>query len=303
LNFANASLEVPGFMRNIFLFIRRYFTFFTFLALQIVALLFLYNYNKTHRAKFLGLANEITGRMNIQYNKVEDYFHLREENRRLHKMNDSLLNLQSSNFLKQDTSLQLIQDSIPYDTLGHYRRYHSRPATVVYNSVNSQKNYIQINRGSRHGIKDDMSVISSDGCAVGVVVGVSPGFSQVMSLLHVQRKVNASLKKTGEFGTAEWDGKDPRFLTLRGIPKSVEIAKGDTVLTSSYSFSFPSGYIIGTVADILQDKSTNFYVLKLKTGADFFKLQHVFVFENLQLNEQTRLNEETRKKRPQKKLI
>ena len=107
---------------------------------------------------------------------------------------------------------------------------YSRPATVVYNTVNSQKNYIQINRGSNQGIKDNMAVISSDGSVVGVVVNVSPNFSQVMSLLHVQNHVSASLKKQREFGTVEWDGKDPRYLILKKIPKTVELVKGDTVL-------------------------------------------------------------------------
>jgi rod shape-determining protein MreC len=166
----------------------------------------------------------------------------------------------------------------------------------VYSTVSSQKNYIQINKGSRQGIKDDMAVISSDGSAVGVVVGVSPNFSQVMSLLHVQQKVNASLKRSGEFGTIEWEGKDPRFLTLRGIPKSIEVQNGDTILTSVNSFNFPPGYMVGTVAEIIQDKSTNFYVVKVRTGANFYNLQQVFVFENIQFDEQAKLNDESRKK-------
>src|ERR1043165_3301157 len=134
-------------MRNIFLFIRRYFTFFSFLVFQGLALWFLFNYNRFHRAKFLGVANEMTGRVNTQYNKVEDYFTLKEENRRLHKLNDSILNLVPQNYLKRDSSLLAIRDSLPFDTLGNYRRYLLRPATVVYNTVNAQKNYIQINRG------------------------------------------------------------------------------------------------------------------------------------------------------------
>src|SRR5688572_503547 len=132
-------------MRNVFLFLRRYRSLFTFLLLQVVALWFLFNYNRFHRAKFLGVANEISGRVNTQYNKVEDYFTLTEENKRIHHMNDSLLNLLPGNFSKHDTTLRLIQDSIPFDTLGNYRRYFSRPATVLYNTVNSQKNYFQIN--------------------------------------------------------------------------------------------------------------------------------------------------------------
>ena len=140
-----------------------------------------------------------------------------------------------------------------------------------------------------------MAVISSDGKAVGVVVNVSPNFSQVMSLLHVQNKVNAALKKTGNVGTMEWDGKDPRFLTLRGIPKSIPVEKGDTVLTSSYSFNFPPGYILGTVEGIITDNTTNFYVLKILTGTDFYTIQQVFVIENLQYDEQVKLNKDSRK--------
>lgn len=283
-------------MRNVFLFIRRYITFFTFLLLQVVSLWFLYNYNKFHRAKFLGVANEMTGRINTQYNKVEDYFVLREENRRVHRMNDSLLNLLPQNFMRADTSVQLVQDSVPFDTSGNYRRYYFRPAGVVYNTVSSQKNYLQLNRGLNHGIKDNMAVLSSDGSAVGVVVGVSPNFCQVMSLLHVQQKVNVSLKKSGDFGTIEWDGKDPRLLTLRGIPKSIEIKTGDTVLTSTYSFNFPPGKLVGTIAEVVTDKSTNFYVLRVKPGARFYNLQQVFVVENLQYTEQTALNLESRKR-------
>ena len=281
-------------MRNIFLFIRRYFTFLAFLAFQVAALWFLFNYNRFHRAKGLGWASELTGRINSRYKNVDDFFHLKAENQRLHKMNDSLLNLLPDNFLKTDTSTRMVKDTIPYDTLGNYRRYIWRDAKVVYNTVNTEKNYIQLNRGSNQGIRDNMAVINSDGSAVGVVVNVSPNFSQVMSLLHIQSKRSVVLKKTGNMGTIEWDGKDPRFLTLKNIPKSDSVVKGDTVVTSVNS-SFPPGFIIGTVSEIVTDKSTNFYVLRLRTAANFYNLQQVHVIENLQYDEQSRLLTETRK--------
>ena len=283
-------------MRNVFLFLGRYRTFFTFLLLQVVALWFLVSYNRFHRAKFLGIANEVTGRVNTQYNKVEDYFTLKEENRRIHRYNDSLLNLLKNNFAKHDTTGQFLQDSVPYDTLGHYRRYYSRPATVVYNTVNSQKNFIQVNRGSSQGIKDNMAVISSDGAVVGVVVNTSPNFAQVMSLLHVQNSVSASLKKSGDFGTAEWDGKDPSFLVLKKIPKTVEVKKGDSVLSSPVSFNYPPGYLIGTVAEVNLDNTTGMYQLRIRTAANFTNLQQVHILENLDYAEQTTLNQETKKK-------
>lgn len=281
-------------MRNIFLFIRRYFTFLSFLALQGVAIWFLFTYNKFHRAKGLGWANEVTGRISSRYKNVDDFFHLRAENQRLHKMNDSILNLLAMNFVKIDTTARLVQDTVPFDTLGHYRRYLWREAKVVYNTVNDKKNYIQVNKGSNQGIKDNMAVLNSDGSAVGIVVNVSPNFSQVMSLLHIQSKRNVALKKSGNMGTIEWDGKNPLYLTMKNIPKSDSVMVGDTVITGINS-SFPPGFMVGTISEIVDDRSTNFYVLLLKTAANFYNLQQVHIVENLQYAEQTSLLEQTKK--------
>jgi rod shape-determining protein MreC len=192
--------------------------------------------------------------------------------------------------------MRVIQDSIPFDTLGHYRRYILRSATVVYNTINAQKNYFQINRGSNQGIKDNMAVLSSDGCAAGVVVNVSPNFSEVMSLLHVQSTVSVSLKRSGDFGTVEWDGKDPRYLILKKIPKTADAKTGDTVLTSTVSFNFPPGYMVGTVADVKLDNTNGMYLLKVRTAANFYNLQQVHVIENLDYGEQLKLSQDTRKK-------
>jgi rod shape-determining protein MreC len=283
-------------MRNIFLFIRRFFTVIVFLVLQVMALWFLFTYNKFHKAKGLGVANEVTGWFNSRYNTLEDFFKMKEENRRLLKMNDSLINLLSSNFVKNDTSVTFTTDSIPYDTLGNLRHYAWREAQVMYTTVNSDKNYVQVNRGVNQGIKDNMGVFSSDGGLVGQVVNVSPNFSQVMSLLHVQNKVNVLVKKTNSSGTLSWDKKDPRFLTLNNIPKSDSLVKGDTILTGNYSLSFPPGHLVGTIAEIIPDPSTNFYVLRIRTAANFQNLQQVMIAENIQEAEQRQLIDDTKKK-------
>ncbi|HVG40695.1 MAG TPA: rod shape-determining protein MreC [Chitinophagaceae bacterium] len=288
-------------MRNVFLFIRRYFVFLLFLVLQGVALWMLFNYNRFHKAAFSGMASEVTGSINTQIDKVDDYFHLREENRRVHHMNDSLMNLMRSSFLNTDTSQKLIVDSTRYDTLTKYRRYLYRDAKVVFNSVNFEHNYLQLNRGANAGIRDNMAVISSDGAAVGVVVNVSPNFSQVMSLLHTSNSVSASLKKTGDAGSIVWDAASPQFLTLKGIPRNIEVKRGDTVLTSMYSFNFPPGFIIGRVAEVKGDASSGFQLIKVKTAANFASVQQVFIVENIQREEQLQLNSDTEKKIEQEK--
>lgn len=282
-------------MRNVFLFIRKFFTFFLFLALQVVALWMLFTYNKFHRAKGLGYANEVTGWFNSKFKSVDDYIHQQAENQRLHRVIDSQMNMHPVNFELIDTTLRTTIDSLPYDTLGHRRIYQWRTAKVTYNGVSERKNYLQLNKGSRHGVKDYMCVLNSDLSAVGVVVNVSAGYSQVMSLLHSESRVSVALKKGGNTGIIQWDGKDPRYLTLPGIPGSDTVSKGDTVLTSINS-NFPPGFMVGTVEEVIKDKSTNFLVLKVKTAANFYNLQQVHIVEKTDYDEQTKLMNDTRKK-------
>ena len=288
-------------MRNIFLFIRRYFTFFAFVVLQIFALWMLFKFNKLHHAAFLGVANEITGTVNSQVDKLDDYFHQGEENKRVHRMNDSLLNLLNTNFTLVDSSQRLVIDSILIDSIKSVRRYYWRDAKVIYNTVNSEKNYLQINKGSKYGIKDNMAVLNSDGSVVGQVINVSPHFSQVLSLLHFQSSVSGALKKTGDAGKVKWDGKDPRYVLMEGISKSAEPKVGDTVVTSKYSYNFPPDKMIGIIANVGTDPASGFYLLKIKTAVNFGNIQQVFVVENLQEEEQLQLNKDTEKKVEQQK--
>lgn len=289
-------------MRNIFLFIRRYLAFFVFVFLQLIALWMLFKYNRVHRAAGMGVANEITGTVNTQIDKVDDYFHQGQENIRVKRMNDSLINLLRSNFSFPDTSQTLRTDSIAInDTTKGVRRYLWRGAKVVYNTVNFEKNYLQLDKGSTYGIKDNMAVLNSDGAVVGQVVNVSANFAAVMSLLHIQNSVSAALKRTGESGRVVWDGKDPRFLLLEGISRSVPAKVGDTVVTSRFSYNYPPGYIIGTIADIQNDPATGFFILKVRTAANFSTIQQVFIVENLQREEQLQLQKETERKIDQQK--
>lgn len=260
----------------------------------------LFNYNRFHRAVGMGVASQVTGTVNTQVDRLDDYFNQGEENKRVHRMNDSLLNLLNSNFSIPDTGRTLVTDSVLIDSTKRVRRYYWYDAKVVYNSVNFDKNYLQIDRGSKYGIRDDMAVLSSDGAVVGVVVNTSANFSQVMSLLHIQSSVSASLKKTGESGRIKWDGKDPRFITLESIPRNVAVKVGDSVVTSKYSYNFPPDRMIGTVVSIANDPATGFYLLRLRPSVNFANIQQVFVVENLQRDEQVNLSQDTERKLDQK---
>lgn len=282
-------------MRNILLFIRRYSVFIAFVILQIIALYFLFSYNRYHRAKGLGIAGGITSYINGKYNAFEDFFQMRAENKRIHAMNDSLMNLLQQNFIKVDTGLVMVTDSLRSDSTGKARQFLWREAQVIYTTVNSDKNYLQVNRGGAFGIREQMGVLSADGAVVGRVINVGRNFSQVMTLLNVVNKLSVKMKRTGTAGTLSWDGKTPTELTLNGIPKTDSVKRGDTIFTGNYSLSFPQNKMVGTVSRVLKDGATNFLILKIKPAANFGSLQHVFVVENLNMTEQQALDEETRR--------
>ncbi|HKG69841.1 MAG TPA: rod shape-determining protein MreC, partial [Segetibacter sp.] len=133
-----------------------------------------------------------------------------------------------------------------------------------------------------------MAVISQQG-VVGTVIDVSKNFSRVMSLLHRNSKVSSMLKKGNISGTVEWDGKDPDYINLKNIPKKVAVAKGDSVVTSSYSANFPSHIMVGVVNEISRDRDSNFLIIRLKTATNFYNLEYVNLVENVQWDEQRRL--------------
>ena len=275
-------------MKNIFVFIRRYFNFLLFVVLQIVSLIFLVNYNDTHEAAYANVANEVIGRINTQYNNVQSFFHLKETNKQLAEENSRLRNLLGIDFQGPDTMRVAVLDSLIRDTLGRQRKYIWLPARVVNNTISSQTNFLTLHRGSNQGVEKDMAVIGPDG-VVGVVIDVSDNYSRVMSMLHRNSKVSSMLKKGGVTGSVEWDGKDPRFLTLRNIPRSIPVAKGDTVVTSNYSANFPSNIMVGTIVTIAADASSNSYTITLRAATNFYSIQYVNVVQNVQWAEQRRL--------------
>jgi rod shape-determining protein MreC len=277
-------------VRNIFLFIRRFSNFLFFLVLQIVALSFLFRYNKYHEAAFMGVAGEVTGKISEKYNTVEYYFKLKKTNEALVNENVQLRSLLRQNYETADTTNKVVIDSIRVDSLLSIQRFKYYGAKVVNSFINSQNNYLTIHRGTNQGIKKDWGVISPQGI-VGRIVSVGPNFSVVMSALSQQLRVHCMLKKGGERGPVFWTGENPLLLTIKDIPKSAQVAKGDTVLTSSVSDIYPQGIMVGTVAEVVDDKSSNFYTLKLKPATNFSNVEFVYVIEDLQKEERQKAEE------------
>jgi len=281
-------------LKNIFLFIRRYFTLLSFLLLEVLAIVLLSNASKSHEAFFSSAVNELTGHFNGWYSGFRGYFGLKEANRQLSEENARLRNMMASNFQAPDTTRKLVTDTLVRDTMGRVRKFTYLPARVIGNTYTLQANFLTLERGSAQGVRKQMAVTGPEGI-VGVVVETSANVSKVMSLLHRNSRVSAMLKKDNSAGSIEWDGSNPSFLTMRNVTKGAKVAVGDTVVTSYYSANFPARLMIGKVASISSDQASNFYTLKVKTATNFFNIQYVYLIENARYGEQVQIESNTPK--------
>ena len=157
---------------------------------------------------------------------------------------------------------------------------------VISNSVNKNNNSLSINRGSEHGVEASMGVIGANQTGVvGIVKSTTNKFSRVMSVLHRQTLISASIKRNNHFGSIVWKGSDPTVINLIDVPKHADIVIGDTVQTSGYSTIFPEGIMIGTVDTFWVPSGSNFFEIEVNLKNDLNKTKYVYVVNNLMKEE------------------
>jgi len=270
-------------VRNIFLFIRRYFNLLFFLLLQGFCIYLIVHYNTYHNAVFSGTANQLTGKVNEQYNKIENYFHLKITNDSLVKANEALYNKLKADFQLPDSVTKAVIDTVKVDSVLQYRKYTYLHAEVIENSVNTQSNFIVLNRGSNGNLKKGMGVVDINNGVVGTITDITSDYAVVMSLLNKDSHIEGMLlRSNGERGTISWDGTTPNILSITRIPRSAKVAIGDTIISSGNSISIPQGKLLGYVTEVVPDKSTNNYLIKFRSAANFYSLQYVYAIDDSQ---------------------
>jgi rod shape-determining protein MreC len=223
----------------------------------------------TEKSKiFISTANSVSGFFSKKTSIISNYFSLKEENKHLISENEKLKNI-ISNLEPKD-----IKFSNDLEERGVY--YIS--ANVIKNSVHLPHNIITIDKGQKHGIKEDMAVVSDAGI-VGVVVNTGKHYSIVISILNMKLGISGKIKRTGYFGDIKWDGQDYRYVYLYDIPVYSSVYKGDEIVTSGFSNFFPEGIKIGTIDSFQKEQESSFYRIKVKLSQDFKNLENVYVID------------------------
>jgi len=271
-------------MRSLLNFLLRFKTLILFLVLEAVALVMISTSHNYHQTVLYGISRNITGFAAERLERGTYYFRLRQVNQELLEENILLKKQLSERSACGQEGFTPVRDSVS----GVNYTYLS--ARVISNSVNKQKNFITLDKGSRQGVAEGMGVSSPSG-VVGVVVGVSRNYSVVMSLLNTDFRLSASMARNDYFGSLAWDGTNYRYARLSEIPHHVKVNEGDTIVTSGYSAIFPAGLMTGTLTGE-QRRGGDFISLKVMLSADFKKLTDVYVIGNLTREERENLETE-----------
>jgi rod shape-determining protein MreC len=268
-------------MRSLLNFLARYNNLIIFLILEGLAVYLLATGNNYHNTRILNSFRNLTQGIEERINNSRTYLNLRQINSGLAAENVALRNNLSKLIKSENELFFSVTDSV------HSQQYLHTSAEVISNSINRQKNFFTINRGSRQGIYVDMAITSENSVA-GVIVGCSRNYSVAMSLLNLDFKLSARIKTNGYFGSLSWNGRDYRYAILNEIPQHVPVTVGDTIETTGYSAIFPEGILIGTVSDF-EKMGGDFYRISILLATDFKKLHFVDIIGNMKKSEQLEL--------------
>ncbi|CAM3832260.1 rod shape-determining protein MreC [Flavobacterium branchiophilum] len=257
-----------------------------FLLLLSTGLGFTIQSHSYHKSKIISSANFVSGNVYNELSKLNEYLSLRGQNQALAAENARLKMLL---FNKKDTVVPIINPN-----LSGFHHTDVILAKVINNSYTRQENYLTLNVGQKIGVKTDMGVVNDQGI-VGIIENTSANFATVQSILNVNSKINAKLKKSNHFGTLTWNGENTGFVQLVDIPRLASVKKGDTIVTGEQSDIFPENVNIGIVEKLYTDDETNYFTLDIKLFNDMTNLGHVYVIKKAVSLEKKSLEAKTTK--------
>ena len=159
------------------------------------------------------------------------------------------------------------------------------PAEIIGRDPSNMYSGMTVNKGARHGIRKNMTVIafqnSPAGGLVGKVVQVGVTTAMIMPLYDFQCYIPARLEDTRFHGLVNGQGDAESPLVMRYVPKrgQGEIRAGERIVTSGESRTYPAGISVGIVSGITSNDYENSIEILVQPAVDFAKLDTVFLLD------------------------
>ncbi|ULQ59989.1 rod shape-determining protein MreC [Brucepastera parasyntrophica] len=207
--------------------------------------------------------SELKTKYNELIVRLEDYELLQRSNADIRAENEKLKELLG------------FSDSLPQKNI---------PAEIIGRDPNNLYSGITINRGSRHGIRKNMPVVSFQGSntgLVGKVVQVGRSTSLIMPIYDYQSYVSTRLETSRFDGLINGQGNPDATLIMKYVKKRAreEMVIGEMVLTSGENNNFPKDIPVGFVSGIRGIDYETSLELDIEPIIDFSRLENVFVLD------------------------
>ena len=165
------------------------------------------------------------------------------------------------------------------------------PARVVGKDITKQENLLTINAGREDSVRAGMAVIDERGI-VGKVVLASENYSLVMPHQNTNFTVPAQIDLLNRDGVVRWDGTTYDRLLMEYVIKTEPVVRGQLVVTSGFSGTFPPGLPVGKVDSVFAARGRNDLVIYLEPSAPVSSVDYVYVLLD-QISEERQELEET----------
>jgi rod shape-determining protein MreC len=114
-----------------------------------------------------------------------------------------------------------------------------------------------------------------NGVLAGFITEVSVNHSLVLPVIHLSTTWSVRLGYGGAVGILTWSGESIEYATLTDIPLSEHILPGDSVITSGFQGTFPSGILVGKVEELIVTEADEFQSVTIKLSADYKRIHYV----------------------------
>ena len=256
-------------MKELIRFFIKRLRFLMFIALEIIAFIFIFHTNDFQKSVYLRDMASISGNTYQVTTSIADYFRLKSTNAELSSENNRLRN--ELELLLHEKECRKIDSISPVCNNINIRYINAK---VVYSSIYKLQNFIVIDRGINDGIEADMGVVSNN-AVVGVVQYATEHYAVVLPLINIKQRLSAKIEKDNQLGTITWNGVNAKSVQMEEIPRHATPEIGDTVVTSGYSAIFPEGYLIGTIAQEECSPGSTFFEIDIDLATNFSTLTYV----------------------------
>jgi rod shape-determining protein MreC len=199
------------------------------------------------------------------------------ENRALRKQNAMLvqriIQLQSQ---AHDNSL--LRNMVRFEAANSHMDY--LPARVIYSDPTGLGAYVVIDKGTRDGLREGMTVLDQNGYFVGSITDLTVNAARVLLMLSPSSSVAAMDMDVKSGATGLIEGRYAARPELKYVLTGSKLHVNDLLVTQGQANLYPRNLLMGQIIRVHKSPQNVFQTADVRPAADFSRLEIVQVIRN-----------------------